>query len=290
MLLTIYTPTYNRKHLLGRLYSSLCRQTNSEFEWLVVDDGSTDGSRELIASWIAEEKITIRYVYKENGGVHTARDLAYEIVETELVWGVDSDDWLDDYAVENVLNLWKTKGNDCYCGIFAPYNFVNYTAVGYPPVESVSFQDLFYKYHFHGDQAIILVTKIIKNTSKYPVFDDEKLVSEGYKWFQLPDRPFLILKQFTTYVEYQTDGYTKNARYGYFKNLKGYFELHKVHVKYAKFLKNQIIFCVKYLITGFFLKKKKIVRESPRPFMTALLYPVSFLAYVALKFKWKKYR
>ena len=66
--LTVFTPTYNRAYTLGRLYESLCRQSNKNFEWLVVDDGSKDGTEELIKSWQSEEKISIRYIYQENGG------------------------------------------------------------------------------------------------------------------------------------------------------------------------------------------------------------------------------
>ena len=69
--LTIFTPTYNRAHTIGRTYQSLCRQSSKEFDWLIVDDGSTDHTAAIVEEWLSENKITIRYVYKENGGLYT---------------------------------------------------------------------------------------------------------------------------------------------------------------------------------------------------------------------------
>ena len=68
--LTIFTPAYNRAHTIGRTYESLCRQTCKDFEWLIVDDGSTDNTRQLVEEWIAENKIPIRYIFQENQGMH----------------------------------------------------------------------------------------------------------------------------------------------------------------------------------------------------------------------------
>ena len=104
MLLTVCTPTYNRAHTLPRLYESLVRQTSQDFEWLVVDDGSTDNTRELVDGWVAEGRIRIRYVYKENGGKPSAHNLGVRMAAGELFFCVDSDDYLTDNAVEVIRN------------------------------------------------------------------------------------------------------------------------------------------------------------------------------------------
>ena len=75
--LTVFTPSYNRAHTLGRTYESLCRQTSKDFEWLVIDDGSTDNTKELIEGWIVEAQIEIRYVYQKNQGMHGAHTVSY---------------------------------------------------------------------------------------------------------------------------------------------------------------------------------------------------------------------
>lgn len=288
-LITIYTPTYNRKNLLPRLYDSLCNQTCKNFIWLVVDDGSSDGTGALINLWKQSSPFQIEYVYKENGGVHTAREIAFEIAKTELLWGVDSDDWLINDAVEKVQTLWnKKKGT--YLGIFAldrNVNKLNQTKFPLGLKES-SYQDLFCKYKVYGDIAIIIRTDVIKKTNKFPVYSNEKLVSESYKWFQLPDEPFLILNDFTTNIEYQDSGYSSNVRKNWFKNLNGYCDLYNNNVKHAKYLKKRVEYCIKYIIACSFLKKGNPVYGSSRPILTAILYPLGLLAYYICKRMWVK--
>lgn len=94
--LTIFTPAYNRAHTLGRTYASLLRQTCDDFEWLIVDDGSKDSTQSLVEGWIQEGKISIRYIYQENQGMHGAHNTAYRNIYTELNTCIDSDDYMPD--------------------------------------------------------------------------------------------------------------------------------------------------------------------------------------------------
>ena len=103
--LTVFTPAYNRAHTLSRTYESLCQQECKDFIWLIVDDGSTDGTGELVKTWQRKNKdFEIRYVYKENGGMHTAHNTAYELMDTELNVCIDSDDCLEQGAVRKILD------------------------------------------------------------------------------------------------------------------------------------------------------------------------------------------
>lgn len=102
MFLTIFTPTYNRKQLLQRLYSSLCAQDCNDFEWLVVDDGSTDGTDSVISNFITEGKISISFLRKENGGKHTAHNVALKYAQGDYFFTVDSDDWLLKNSVSKI--------------------------------------------------------------------------------------------------------------------------------------------------------------------------------------------
>ena len=131
--LTVFTPSYNRAHTLVRTYESLCRQTTDDFEWLIVDDGSSDNTREWIESlgeklptssvafdWMGRSsehdtpdafviktpKFKLTYIYKPNGGLYTAYNTAYATIGTELCVCVDSDDFMPDDAVEKIINLW----------------------------------------------------------------------------------------------------------------------------------------------------------------------------------------
>ena len=104
--LTVFTPTYNRRELLGRVYESLTRQTVKDFMWLIVDDGSTDDTKSLVEGWIADNQIPIRYEYCENGGKMRAHNIGVRLCETPLFVCLDSDDYFVTDAVESLLNAW----------------------------------------------------------------------------------------------------------------------------------------------------------------------------------------
>lgn len=111
-LLTIFTPTYNRKDLLSRCYESLRKQTSNNFEWLIIDDGSTDGTIDYVDRWINERnKFNIRYIYQQNQGMHGAHNTAYENINTELNTCLDSDDYMADDAVEKICSFWIENGS-----------------------------------------------------------------------------------------------------------------------------------------------------------------------------------
>ena len=102
--LTIFTPAYNRAYTLHKCYESLKSQTNLEFKWLIIDDGSTDNTRELVHKWMEERELEIIYHYQENQGMHGAHNAAYELIDTELNVCIDSDDYMPNDAVEKILN------------------------------------------------------------------------------------------------------------------------------------------------------------------------------------------
>ena len=134
--LTVFTPTYNRKHTIHRTYESLCRQTSGDFDWLIIDDGSSDGTREWVESlgekivvkgrsfdWmgrildgedenhfvIKNTRFTIEYIYKSNGGLYTGYNVAYSTIKTELCVCIDSDDYMPDDAVEKIVRRWRSR-------------------------------------------------------------------------------------------------------------------------------------------------------------------------------------
>lgn len=130
--LTVFTPAYNRAYTIHKCYESLRRQTLKDFVWLVVDDGSTDNTAELIKHWqtVPDNGFEIKYVYKENGGMHTAHNTAYENIDTELNTCIDSDDYMTDDAVEKIVNCWRKHGSDKYAGILALDIFDNGNVIG----------------------------------------------------------------------------------------------------------------------------------------------------------------
>lgn len=293
-IITIYTPTYNRAGLLERAYKSLTRQTNKNFIWQIIDDGSTDFTKELVENWKkVNNGFDLRYVYKENGGVHTARDLAYQICETELICTLDSDDWMVDTAVETMLDFWLTYGSKEYAGMFVPNMYANGKIVGsqFPNIKSVSYQDYTYKYKCKGDKHSILRTAVIQMIPQSPVFPDENLVAEGFKWIQIPeDRPFLLLNQPLFVVEYQSDGYSKNDRKNMFRNLNGFRANAKQHIISAKYFRVRLRNQIKYIMYSLWLKDKNFIKNSPKPVQTMLLAPIGFVIFLIMDKKWGKYK
>ena len=110
--ITVFTPTYNRAYILKNLYESLMRQTVQKFEWLIVDDGSTDETADLVATWQKENKISIRYLKQRNGGKQRAHNKGVEECKTELFVCVDSDDYIAECSIESILKTWKNMIND----------------------------------------------------------------------------------------------------------------------------------------------------------------------------------
>ena len=116
--LTVFTPAYNRADLLSRCFESMKRQTNKNFIWMIIDDGSTDNTRQLVEGWMAQPgDFPIEYYYKENGGLHTAYNEAIAHIDTELCVCIDSDDFMPYDAVEKILQCWDEKGSDRVAGI-----------------------------------------------------------------------------------------------------------------------------------------------------------------------------
>ena len=115
-MITILTPTYNRAYTLKNAYDSLVRQTNKNFEWVIVDDGSTDDTKDLVNDFIKEGNIQIKYFLKKNGGKHTALNYGIKRINTKYVLILDSDDYLKDDCVELVLKPWEKYDKDTSIG------------------------------------------------------------------------------------------------------------------------------------------------------------------------------
>lgn len=288
--LTIFTPTYNRAYILHRCYESLKRQSNKDFKWLIIDDGSIDKTRALVEQWQREENgFEIQYEYKENGGMHTAHNRAYELIDTELNVCIDSDDALSDNAVEQILSFWKEKGNEKYAGIIgldADYNTGKIIGQDFPEDLHTTTLSRYYQQGGKGDKKLVYRTDIIKKYPPYPVFEGEKYVSLGYKYL-LCDQEYelLVLNEVLCRVEYQKDGSSLNMFRQYLKNPKGFAFLRKTDMKYNKTFKRQFITCVHYVSSSILSKNGHFIKESPKKLLTvaAVLPGIALTFYI----KWK---
>lgn len=290
--LTVFTPLYNRKTTLKRTYESLCRQTNKDFIWLIIDDGSTDNPYEEIEKWLAKDNgFEIKYIYKENGGMHTAHNTAYENIDTELNVCIDSDDYMPDNAVELILDCWKENKDKGYAGIIAlDYGDSTKAVIGKELPKDKDSTTLmgYYNNGGVGDKKLIYRTDIIKSTPPYPVFENEKYVALAYKYHIIDEKyEMKILNECVCIVDYQMDGSSTNMYRQYMRNPKGFAFWRKEQMRHAVNFKQKIKACVHYVSSSLICGNKHFIKESPEKFLTIIAVPFGFALKILIKHKAK---
>lgn len=242
MFLTVFTPTFNRKHTLVRTFDSLCRQTSEGFEWLIIDDGSNDDTRSWVEGlgrkivsegerfdWMGRrlegkdtshfvievlrqdghEPLHIRYVHKENGGLYTGYNVAYAIIETELCVCVDSDDYLPDDAVEKIMKRWTERHRKYEYGglVGLDFSVENGQPIGgyFPKDLNECWQLELVLHHIHvGDTKEVMRTDLMKKVSPMIGFKGETHFNPWYMVKQVADEyPMLVMNENLCWVDYQ---------------------------------------------------------------------------------------
>ena len=283
--LTVFTPTYNRANTLFRTYESLCLQTCSDFEWLIVDDGSSDETKELVSSWIAERKISIRYMWKKNGGLHTGYNTAIKNINTELCVCVDSDDWMPEDAVDIIIEEWKRRGSNGYSGIIGLDFTPDGKQVGndLPSVSQVHVAELMSRYQNTGDRKIVMRTDLLKQVFPQPTFDGERNFNPIYLILKIDQlHPFLVLNKNLCYVDYQQDGMSANIFNQYFNSPRSFVELRRLyvslnHTTFLWRLKQYI-----HLVANCKIAKINPYKLGTNNFLITALYPLGILLYYYL--------
>ena len=224
--LTYFTPTYNRATLLQKLYDSLKLQTNKNFIWLIIDDGSSDNTKEIVSNWINEKIITIQYVYKENGGKNTAIDLSNQICETDFIACVDSDDYLTNDCTDVLYRYFDTCLHNKECagivGRRAHYNGEPFNKSWAKEEENICFYDIPKIYNYTEDTFLIFKKDVI-NKYHFPKIPGERFITESVLYEQfLYDYNLLMIPECLYLAEYQEVGYTAQGIKLFFKNPKGY--------------------------------------------------------------------
>lgn len=293
--LTVFTPAYNRAHTLPRTYASLQQQDCKDFIWLIVDDGSSDNTAELVKKWQQEDNgFEIRYVYKENGGMHTAHNTAYENIDTELNVCIDSDDKLAKYAVKKILAHWESVKNLGYCGIIGlDSNMETGEIIGsaFPNEMSETTLRGYYAKGGKGDKKLVYRTDLIKSVPPYPVFQDEKYVALAYKYYEL-DRNFKlsVLNEVLCEVEYQENGSSNNMMRQYLNNPKGFAFWRKYLMLQSTSIKRLIMDCIHYCSSSQICGNKQYIQESPNKFLTVLCTPAGCLLTGYIRYSVKRMR
>lgn len=274
--ITVFTPTYNRADLLPNLYESLLRQNSRDFKWLVIDDGSTDNTAEVVADWIREGKIDILYVHKENGGLHTGYNKAIECMDTELSICIDSDDYLTDDCIETVLKFWDENKAEGIAGLIGlDITEDGMVIAGDLPDEKVISPLLLLAAKRNGDRKYVIRNDCYRQVYPMPVFAGEKNFNPHYLVLKLcKDYKFLVLNKPLCVVNYQPDGMSANIFRQYLNSPRSFAELRRVimenpDVPFGYLVKTTI----HYVSSSILSKNKHFVRESPRKLLTVLMLP-----------------
>lgn len=285
--LTIFTPTYNRAYTLHKCYESLKRQTCKEFTWLIIDDGSTDNTKDLIDSWIDSNEIRIEYYYQQNQGMHGAHNAAYQLINTDLNVCVDSDDYLTDDAVEKILSFWSRFGSNEYAGIVGLDATVNGNIIGSvmpKELKESTLSDIYAKHKVKGDKKLIYRTDLMKKTPPYPLFAGETYCPLSYKYILIDqEHPLLIMNEVLCIVEYLEDGSSMNIIKQYRKNPKGFSFFRKVSMQYAPTYKERFRESIHYVSSNIMINNYMFMSESPRKITTFLAIPFGIGLYFYIK-------
>lgn len=287
-MLTIFTPTYNREKTLLRLYQSLCKQTVQNFEWIIVDDGSTDNTENIVKLWIKENKINIQYYKQENKGKNAAHNKGVELAKGDLFFCVDSDDYLVENAVEIILST--DIDDDKLTGILLKKGYsINESVTKWPGIIDKS--SLYDAYHYKGlvgDTALVFKTCIIKQF-RFPDYEGEKFVPEAYLYDLIDQKGCLRFVDRVIYIcEYLEDGYTSNIKRVIANNPHGYEAYIVKRLQIDRTLRSKMGDMIRYLaIKRFLLKDKRWIKDSRYPLLAVILCPFGWIAYLKM---YRKYR
>lgn len=270
MKITIFTPTYNRCYAINKLYKSLCRQTCKDFEWIVIDDGSSDNTEELFTQLIKNNNgFNITYKKVENGGKHRAINKGIQLSKGELFFIVDSDDFLSDDAIERII-FWESTLDKAtrWAGVaglranISKDNILIGTTFKEEFKDATSLQRQ--KYNINGDKAEVIYTDVIR---KYPFkeFEGENFITENTMWYRVAGDgyKFRWFNEKIYYGEYLEDGLTNNLNSNALMNPQGQLEEAIIKIKYLKSLKAQLSAINKYYMIGkHFNKPKKTIAKE----------------------------
>lgn len=284
--LTIFTPTYNRAHTLPRLYDSLKRQTSFDFEWLVIDDGSTDNTSELFLQW-CNEKLEFPIIYKkvQNGGKNRAINQGLKLASGKYFMILDSDDLLTVDAVEFIIKLNpQIEENNGFIGISGRKGGLdgiplgiqsnNYDASGY--IDCNNLERL--KYHLERDMAEVLKTDILRKY-EFKVWPGEKFTPEEVVWNQIALDGY-NLRWFNKVIylcEYQEGGLSDSTWSLLKNNPMGYAMMFDQRMKIHTDLKSHLNNAIQYGSCCFLAKEYGMIFKSHAPLLSILVAPISWI-------------
>ena len=319
--LTVFTPTYNRKHTLPRTYESLCRQSCNDFEWLIIDDGSSDGTKEWVENlgekmvgegkrfdWMGRLQdgvddnhfvvktgcFSIEYIYKPNGGLYTGYNVAYATIQTELCVCIDSDDYMPDDAGEKIMEVWRNRpqGKE-YAGIEG----LDFNVIDGKPIGGFFPEHLREAYHTEighvGDTKQVMRTALMKEVAPQIGFKGERDFNPFYMLSQVMDQyPALILNENLCWVEYQigADSMSQGIWKQYVRSPRSYakYRINQMTLKHGNSWKKRFRLCVHYVSSCILSGDSQWIKNSPLKALTLLAAPFGVVLWLLVLIKIKR--
>ena len=323
--LTVFTPAYNRAHTIVRTFESLRRQTCKDFEWMIIDDGSTDNIRQWLMSlsediefkeqifdWMGRalpnisdehshfivdvDGMRIEYVYKTNGGLYTGYNVAFQTIKTALCVCIDSDDYAPDDLVENIKNIWDNlsiKQRTSVGGIVGlDYNVVGQQPIGgFFPINNQTawISDLNHK----GDSKFVFRTELIKRYCPQIGFEGERDYNPHYMQMQLFDKyPMWIVNKNFCWVEYQigVDSMSQAIFKQYIRSPKSYarYRLMELSMTRGLSFSRKFSLCAHYISACLFCHDRDWFRNSNNKILVLLAVPLGFVYNIFIRYKARK--
>lgn len=286
--LTLFTPTYNRKEKLEQCYRRLCKQSNKEFIWLIIDDGSTDQTEDIIEEWKKEDIIKIEYIKQKNGGKYKAVNTGIINCKTELFAFCDSDDYYLPTTIDKFLSIWENiKEDQSIAGIVARRGNVDGEILGKKiniKEQKINFDKLIKKYKFYGDTCRMYRTNVLKKTL-YPEID-EKFIPENVMFSKIDYQyDIYFINEAFSISEYLEGGYTKNYKELLNNNPNGYLLSLNQEITTRKGFFYRLKTAVAYTIFSW-NRKIKAFQKCSNKLLYILALPISSVLYLLRIPKW----
>lgn len=287
IMISVLTPTYNRAYHIRNAYQSLVNQSCKDFEWIIIDDGSSDNTSDVIDLFISENLIRIKYIKKANGGKHTALNIGVRKACGDLIVILDSDDWLSNDAIE-IIYKYKNLVNleNGICGLCFLKMYSDKTIVGDSLKEEVYRRnniDLRYFDSIKGDKEEVFLREILLQYP-FPEFDKERFMSEAIVWNRISTHyDMYFINKSIYYCEYLPDGLSSNQNL-FISNPKGT-SLYANELTLNRFpLELRIRSVIDYVAYSLLIKKKanEIMQNSLAKPFCIILFPIGFLKFLVL--------
>ena len=288
-MVTIFTPTYNRAQLLPKLYKSLQRQTCKDFEWLIIDDGSSDNTEIIVKEWVcSESSFPIRYYKVPNGGKMRAINMGASLAKGEVFCGIDSDDWFYNDAIFAIIEAFKEIETD-------------HNIIGVSFAKNNEFSSLFDKYidcknydrviyGIESDRILISYTDKMREY-KIPVWEDEKFTPESVFIDQMALDGYKMRYYLKSIygVEYQVEGLSDSSWRLLRDNPMGYAMMYNIHMQFHKGIRRKLSDIIQFVSCCCIKREYLYVLKCYYHVMALFLFIPGLLLAQRRRMQFKKY-